>query len=337
MAEVTFLKQQAPVDERGRALYAVARSVLRAIYDQLGSEDLADLNTPREDVTLRQLAKTARLQRDKGMLGDGFEWAVHEAIVGGEWRVTEMVDAALRRASPAFRNAGDPTSLLFGHERAKYLGFLEATIADAGDQARLLPDGRGHPFAFASWVPVAAKGHRAESDLPSRIEKVWKTDLFLGSADSSRYIATTIKSQWRDLESGPGLRIAVVPEAKDLAAGVHRKDGLWVAALPDPQGFMGIYNDAYRAVSAAIDSLGRHDRGKYFHKPSAQAQRIQDQLERFGTVKVVEIEHALDEAAQQDLLGVDRHLVSVKPPEWLRINEANAPVIAVKPSFEPLD
>ncbi len=338
MAVVTFLGQQAPVDERGRALYAVARSIIRALYDQIGSEDLTDLNTAREDITLRQLAKLSRLDRDKGMLGDGFEWAVHEAVVGGEWRVTERIDAVLRRASPAFRSAGSPTSLLFGHERSKYLGFLDATIADAGDAANLLPDGRGHPFAFASWVAVAAGGISAEAQLPSRIQKLWKTDLFLGSEDSSRYIAATIKSNHHQLEGGPGLRIAIVPEAKDLASGIHRRDGLWVAALPDPQGFMGIYNDAYRAVASGIDTLGKHERGKYYEwKPSAQGGRIQAQLEKYPTAKVVEIEHALDEAAQQDLVGVEKHLVSVSPPEWLRIPEKPTPVIAVKPRFDPLD
>ncbi|HET6707280.1 hypothetical protein, partial [Amycolatopsis sp.] len=86
MAEVTFLGQAEPVDEYGRALYAVSRSVLRALLDQLGQDDLLDLNCDRHEVTLRQLAKVARLHRDKGMRGDGFEWAVHEAIVGGEWR-----------------------------------------------------------------------------------------------------------------------------------------------------------------------------------------------------------------------------------------------------------
>jgi len=82
-ADVTFLNQMAPVDEPGRALYAVARSVLRAHLDQVTHHDLEDLNTDRADVTLRQLAKVARLHRDKGARGDGFEWAVHEALMGG--------------------------------------------------------------------------------------------------------------------------------------------------------------------------------------------------------------------------------------------------------------
>ena len=82
--KVTFLAQKQPVDEHGRALYAIARSIVRVQLDQLIHEDLEDLGRDRRDVTLRQLAKLARLDRDKGMRGDGFEWAVHEAVLGEE-------------------------------------------------------------------------------------------------------------------------------------------------------------------------------------------------------------------------------------------------------------
>ncbi len=48
---------------------------------------------------MRQLAKIVRLERDKGMRGDGFEWAVHEAIAGGEPKVVIPMHHALRKAS----------------------------------------------------------------------------------------------------------------------------------------------------------------------------------------------------------------------------------------------
>jgi hypothetical protein len=64
MADVTFLSQAEPVDEYGRALYAVSRSILRAHFDELSQADLEDLNCDRVDVTFRQLAKLARLHRE---------------------------------------------------------------------------------------------------------------------------------------------------------------------------------------------------------------------------------------------------------------------------------
>lgn len=147
--------------------------------------------------------KLARLHRDKGSRGDGFEWAVHETIVGGEPRVVDLVSEALRKVSPrSFADLDRPTFLMFGHERARHLGFTDAVVNNASGDAVLLPDGSGRPFAFGSWVPIAARGVAAEAQLRDRIKKVWKTDLFLSSFEKARFAAATIKSNWHQLEDG---------------------------------------------------------------------------------------------------------------------------------------
>ena len=338
--DISFITQKQPVDERGRALYAIARSILRAQLDQLTQADLEDLDRDRTDVTMRQLAKLARLSRDKGMRGDGFEWAIHEAVLGGEPTVTEPLADAMLKASPKYRSMSAPRSLLFGYERARYLGFLDATVKDASDSAIILPDGsRGRPYRFDTWVSKAAVGASAEPELRPRIRKIWKTDLFLSDEARHRHVAATIKSNWHQLEGGAGLRIGVVPEASDLKAGVRwsKKDQLWLAVLPDPNGFMGLFNDAYESVAEAILTLGKHERGHYFYKPTPMGQRLQAQLEKYATAKVIDIEGALDDAAQQDLVDVERKLVSVDPPPWLHVNAARTTLLAPKPIFEKLD
>ncbi len=336
MANVTFLAQAAPVDEYGRALYAVARSIVRALLDQMTNDDLNDLQVDRSGVTLRQLAMYSRLERDKGMRGDGFEWAVHEAIVGGEPRVSNRVSELLERVSRNL-SGGSPTSVLFGHERSKLLGFLDAVVEKAGEGSVLLPDGRGHPFQFGPWVSLAARGKSAEEDLRDRIKQIWKTDLFLTDSAGKKYVAATIKSNYLQLEGGKGLRVGIVPEAKDYKPGIRWNGSLWVLSLPDPDGFMGLFNDAYSAVAQAIYTLGKHERPPYFLKPSAKAQRVQEQLEKYPTAKVVDIESALDDAAQHDLIDVKHQLVSVKAPSWLHMSEKSTPVIAPMPKFEKLD
>ncbi|WP_324026866.1 hypothetical protein [Aeromonas caviae] len=176
-ANVTFIEQNAPIDEYGRALYAVCRSVLRALIDSISDEDLRDINTPLDQVRMRQLAKIARLERDKGMRGDGFEWAVHEAILGKEPSVINPVSHAMRRASKYVKDS-EPTSLLFGQERAKYLGFLDAVVDEAGTDSYLLPQGSGKPFRFGPWVQIAARGHTAEAELNNRIKKYGRQIFF---------------------------------------------------------------------------------------------------------------------------------------------------------------
>lgn len=339
-ANITFIEQNAPIDEYGRALYAVSRSILRALIDSISDEDLTDLNTPLTDVRMRQLAKVARLERDKGMRGDGFEWAVHEAILGKEPSVTKPIAEALRRASKYVRDS-EPSSLLFGQERAKYLGFLDAVVDVAGTDSYLLPQGSGKPFRFGPWVSIAARGHTAEILLNDRIKKIWKTDIFLSSADDPRHFAATIKSNFAQLEGGQGLRIGIVPESTHAGnvSGVrfNQKHGLWLVTLADPDGFMGLFNDAYHAVARAICTLGKQDPPPYFIQPSAKARRVQEQLEKYPDARAIEIEDALNDAAQQDLVNNAHRLVPVNAPDWLHVKAMAPKIISPKPKFARLD
>lgn len=340
MGDVTFLRQAQPVDEYGRALYAVARSILRAQLDSLSVEDLTDLNTQRTDVTMRQLSNYARLERDKGQRGDGFEWAVHEAIAGGEPRVVEPLAHTLTKVSPKYKGAQFTSSLMFGQERARYLGFLDSVVQDAGDEAILLPDGQGRPFRFTSdWLRLAARGHTSEPLLGHRITKVWKTDLFISDQDARRYTAATVKSNPKMLEGGPGLRVGIVPSSPEYAPGTRRdsKTGLWLAVLPDPDGFMGLFNDAYWGVASAIYTIGKHEKPPYYLKPSTKSQIMVEQILKYRTATVVDICDALDEAAQQGLVAIEHELVSVNTPPWLLMQEIATKIVAPKPSFIRLD
>jgi hypothetical protein len=67
VTDVTFLCQRVPVDENGRALYAVARSILSALLDQLSLQDLTDLNADRTDAAMRN----AHYCRERGRLVGG--------------------------------------------------------------------------------------------------------------------------------------------------------------------------------------------------------------------------------------------------------------------------
>lgn len=336
--KITFIEQVEPVDEYGRALYAVGRSVLRALRDSLSSDDLADANTPGDLLRMRQLAKLMRLDRDKGMQGDGFEWAVHEAILGSEKRVCEPIHEAMTRASDFVKDDA-PTSLLFGHERARYLGFLDAVIDGAGTDAFLLPEGSGRPFKFDRWVAIAAHGARAEPLLKPRIQQIWKTDLFLSAKGDAKHLAATVKSNYSQLEGGRGLRIGIVPESSSgNASGVRysQEHRLWVVSLADPNGFMGLFSDAYNAVARAMCKLGKHEPPSYWAKPSAKGQKVQAQLERYPEALITDIEEALNEAAQQNLVSTHERLVRVNAPEWLNMKPLAPRLIAPKPKFVKL-
>jgi hypothetical protein len=338
--QITFIEQNEPIDEYGRALYAVGRSIIRALIDSLSSEDLLDINTELKGVRMRQLAKVVRLERDKGMRGDGFEWAVHEAVSGGEPAVVDPLHQALRKASSFVKDAA-PRSLFFGHERAKYLGFLDAVVEEAGTDAFLLPEGSGRPFKFGPWVQIAAKGIAAELELNERIRQIWKTDLFLSAEGDTRHFAATVKSNFGQLEGGRGLRLGIVPESTHAGnkAGVRydRSKGLWVVSLADPNGFMGIFNDAYHAVARSMCTLGKQPTPPYYTKPSAKAQKLQEQLEKYPDATVLDVEDALNQASQHSFVTETHRLISVNAPDWLHIKQKAPKLFSPKPKFVKLD
>ncbi|RUL87820.1 hypothetical protein TsocGM_10710 [Tautonia sociabilis] len=177
--------------------------------------------------------------------------------------------------------------------------------------------------------------------MPNRIQKIWKTDLFLSTQEDQRYFAATVKSNYSQLEGGRGLRIGIVPESTVIGnrAGIKYNDQhkLWVVTLDDPNGFMGLFNDAYHAVARAICTLGKQQPPPYFTKPSAKGEKVQKQLEKYPDAKVFDIESALDEAAQQDLVSSNKKLVSVNAPHWLHIKEMSPKIISPKPKFVKLD
>lgn len=203
-----------------------------------------------------------------------------------------------------------------------------------------MPEGSGRPYQFGPWVQVAAQGRQAENHLPDRIQKIWKTDLFLTLQGSEKYLAATVKSNSSQLEGGRGLRLGIVPESprKGNKAGVKYNDNhnLWTVTLSDPDGFTGLYNDCYKAVARAIYTLGRHPQPAYHWKPSAKAQKLQEQLEKMGNAKVLEVEDALNEAAQQKLVKIRQRLLSVNAPSWLHFKQLKPKLIAPKPKFHTI-
>ena len=61
------------------------------------------------------------------------------------------------------------------------------------------------------------------------------------------------------------------------------------------------------------------------------------QIERYPDARVNEIEDALNDAAQQDLVTAKHQLVSVNAPDWLHIKAMAPKIISPKPKFMKLD
>jgi hypothetical protein len=73
------------------------------------------------------------------------------------------------------------------------------------------------------------------------------------------------------------------------------------------------------------------------HQAERKGTEGQEQLEKYPDAKAFEIEEALNEAAQQDLVVSTHKLVSVNAPEWLHMKAMAPKIISPKPKFIKLD
>lgn len=190
-------------------------------------------------------------QHDTGQHGDSFEWAVHEAIAAGEWSLQQYVADALARCGI---RTSQPTSILFGAERARHLGYLDLISEQAGDRAHLRVPTQGRPPLLTKFLPIAASGARRASDLPSSLMALGKADLLLGCAETQAFVAATVKVNPSALEDGPGLRIGITPESPRMPHGVymHPRKNLTVISIPRVRGFVESFYKAELMVRQVL-------------------------------------------------------------------------------------
>jgi hypothetical protein len=84
-------------------------------------------------------------------------------------------------------------------------------------------------------------------------------------------------------------------------------------------------------------TLGKQPTPPYYTKPSAKAQKLQEQLEKHPDAKANEIEDALNDAAQQSFVTESHRLISVNAPDWLHIKQKAPKLFSPKPKFAKLD
>ncbi len=180
-----------PVADRVLALTAVVRPILRGVLYGLREEMAQELGG-RENVKLFALAETRN--RGDGDTGVSFEYAIHDAIDRRDGDVLQRVADALALCNI---KGDDPTSILFGAEKAGAQQLIETTEDRLTDDSLLLYGTRGHPVKLKRHISGVAQAFRkakARESLPTSIDGLWKADLFLGDA-SDRWVGGTVKIQ----------------------------------------------------------------------------------------------------------------------------------------------
>lgn len=155
--------------------------------------------------------------------------------------------------------------------------------------------------------------HRQEARnaLPRSINGLWKADLFVGSAESDKWVGTTVKVQPNALAGARGLRVGIYPKAN--AKDVPRKDdslNLIRLPLPYDADFMEIYYKSFYLVRAFLKADARVPAPVAL--PDAEDRFLTSELEKRREFSLLDVIAAIRDMSQQTLLETES-VASVSP------------------------
>lgn len=172
------------------------------------------------------------------------------------------------------------------------------------DESRILVGKKGQPPRLRKHLNNLVKAFRSQTHrdrLPQSIRGLWKADLFVGSQAPDQWVATTLKTNRREFEAAPGLRIALYPEERP-GEGPTMDDStnLIMCPLPYSGEFMQLFGASFQIAKQLIAARGQ--------LPSRTALVYQDDqavakwlADRRG-FPVLDVLHALEPLKQPGLL-----------------------------------
>jgi hypothetical protein len=297
--EIRTQIQQARVGDELSAIIAVIRPILEGLLYALKQDVVAEVGG-HNHVKLKMLPRLYRPgDRDCGIC---FEYAVHDAVSRGDAKVIERVNDALALCNVPGHNTA---SILFGLEKTGALDLINTAKERLTEDSRLRAGTKGQPAKLKRHIDSIAAAFRKRSrssDLPWSISGVWKADLFMGMADSDRWVATSIKINAAHLEGARGLRIGIVPTREGMTDRIRSDDqnNLIICPLPYDGGFMEVFYSGWIVVQQFIAA------DAFVPKEVALPRQIDRQvarlLEERREYKVVDIVDALRALSQPELL-----------------------------------
>ncbi|EGD56738.1 hypothetical protein [Gordonia neofelifaecis] len=331
--EIRSEEQLNPVADEVSAITAVVRPILTGVLYALKADVVAEVGG-RENVKLKILPRLHR--KGDGDTGICFEYAVHEAITSRHADVSERVEDALRIC----KVQGSSNSILFGAEKQGSQQLIDTAGELLTDDSSLLSGSRGRPVKLKRHLTSAAAAFRrqgAPSGLPQSVSGLWRADLFLGSAESDRWVGTTVKINPTKLAGAKGLRVGIVPaeQGKSDKVRLDDKHNLVVCPIPYDGSFVEAFYKGWEVVTAFLDADAKLPREVALPRPAARtvARYLADRRE-FTVVDVID---ALASLAQPELLRTQTEGADIVLSGGKSNVVATSAVVAPRPTMATLD
>src|SRR5215472_3670772 len=216
-------RQKNPVADEVSALVAVTGPIIAGVLRSVSGEVTSAFGD-RGQLPLKMLGRLR--EEGDGDCGIAFEYAMHNAVVSREPPVAERVADALSKCGVS---GSDPASILFAIEKS---GAQELISTEPGlvmeNSPVLLSEGR-RPVGLREHLAAIGAAFRlpgALLNLAQSIRGLWKSELFLGSADDDQWVSAGVHMNPSPLRPAKALHIAIIPNMpgpSDIPGPLHRE------------------------------------------------------------------------------------------------------------------
>lgn len=317
------------VNSEYEALFSVIHPILTGLVYSLKREIVTQVEG-YDNISLELF--TRLYEPGDGDCGICFEYAVHDAIISKDPEVLNRIDDALTKFCKI--KGDDPSSILFGAEKSGQPYFIDSVMEHLTDDSLLLTGDRGKPIKLKKHINGVVSAFRRPVDrskLPSSINGLWKADLFVGNANSDKWVGTTVKINPKQLEGARGLRLGIVPARQGKSDKIQKVDtkNLIVCPVPYDQSFMEIFYEGWNIVKKFIAARG--DMPKEIELPVSLDRTICKYLVDRKDFPVLEVIETLKNLAQPHLMDVENSsaIITSAVDEEIKINRIIAPVSTI--------
>jgi len=246
-------RQKNPVADEVSALVAVTGPIIAGVLRSVSGEVTSAFGD-RGQLPLKMLGRLR--EEGDGDCGIAFEYAMHNAVVSREPPVAERVADALSKCGVS---GSDPASILFAIEKS---GAQELISTEPGlvmeNSPVLLSEGR-RPVGLREHLAAIGAAFRlpgALLNLAQSIRGLWKSELFLGSADDDQWVSAGVHMNPSPLRPAKALHIAIIPNMPGHSDAVKLDEHKNVVTCPVPYdgSFIQVFNEGWRIVQALCTS-----------------------------------------------------------------------------------
>jgi len=245
--------QQDEIAEATRARYAMAIPILTAMLLST-KRDIVEQAGGYDKITLEMFTRV--YIEHPGDHGICFEYAVHQCIQNRDPAIHTTISEVLNEFCGI---KGGAESILFGIEKHGPASVLETAKGALTDESCVLVGKQGRPARLKPHLDNLVRAHNGRvhlERLPHSIRGLWKADLFVGSVEPDRWVGTTLKTNRRDIEKVPGLRIALFPEERPKE-GPKKEDTLVYCPLPYSGDFMQLFLATFNIIKQIVAARGK--------------------------------------------------------------------------------